>query len=373
MTKDRFDELMITASEKIINLCEEFDGRWQRRQRIIDSSLIVILILRMTWSKSSEGYGSALSDLWNKCSGSNLILKKKTPVSTSSFCEARVKLDEDIFRRINQVIADDYETASSSKFWNGHRVFAVDGSIIDLPRSLVQQGYALRSEKSYYPQGLLSCAYNVKTGIPYHFELANHKNERFCAVAHLKAMKESDVVVYDRGYFSYAILYHHLLSGVHGVFRLKSTGNFPEIQSFIDSGARDSVVTLFPVHPMTRRDILRKNPDISIKPLLVRVLKANVGNQTYYFATTLINSRYRPSSIAAIYRMRWSIEELYKIAKNHIAFEDFHSKTERGVKQETYAMLLLVTLTRIMEQRAAIEVEVTTVGSKKNLTRIPLS
>ena len=348
MTKDRFDGLMLTTSDRIVTICKEFDERWQKRQRIIDSSLIVVLILRMTWSKSSEGYGAALSDLWSRCSNSKLILKKKTPVSTSSFCEARLKLDEDIFRDINQAVADDYEAIRSSKFWNGHRVFAVDGSIIDLPRSLVKHGYALRSEKSYYPQGLLSCAYNVKTGIPYHFEMTSHKNERFCAAAHLKSMKEGDVVVYDRGYFSYALLYYHLRAGIHGIFRIKSTHNFPEIQSFIDSGARDRIVEIFPSHRETRRAILIRNPDISIKPLRARILKVMVGEQAYYFASTLFDSKYRPSSFADVYQMRWSIEELYKIAKNHIAFEDFHSKTDRGVKQETYAMLLLVTLSRIM-------------------------
>ncbi|WP_221902023.1 transposase [Bathymodiolus platifrons methanotrophic gill symbiont] len=53
------------------------------------------------------------------------------------------------------------------------------------------------------------------------FDLVNHGNERQCALAHLKTLTTGDVVVYDRGYFSYAMLYYHMQMGVHPVFRLQ--------------------------------------------------------------------------------------------------------------------------------------------------------
>lgn len=45
---------------------------------------------------------------------------------------------------------------------------------------------------------------------------------------------------------------------------------------------------------------------------------------------------------------RWGIEELCKISKQLIGIEDFHSQTERGVKQEIYAHLLLINIARIL-------------------------
>jgi hypothetical protein len=45
----------------------------------------------------------------------------------------------------------------------------------------------------------------------------------------------------------------------------------------------------------------------------------------------------------------WDIEELYKISKKIVDIEEFHSKTERGVKQEIYAHLLLINLSRFFE------------------------
>ena len=53
-----------------------------------------------------------------------------------------------------------------------------------------------------------------------------------------------------------------------------------------------------------------------------------------------------------IYQGRWGIEELYKISKRFIEVEDFHSKTERGIRQELYAHILLINLSKLFEYEA---------------------
>ena len=53
-----------------------------------------------------------------------------------------------------------------------------------------------------------------------------------------------------------------------------------------------------------------------------------------------------------VYHERWGIEELYKISKRFIEIEDFHAKTARGVKQELYAHILLINLSRFFEFEA---------------------
>ena len=49
-----------------------------------------------------------------------------------------------------------------------------------------------------------------------------------------------------------------------------------------------------------------------------------------------------------LYHERWAIEELYKISKRIAQIEEFRAKTERGVKQEIYAHLLLINLSRFL-------------------------
>jgi hypothetical protein len=56
-----------------------------------------------------------------------------------------------------------------------------------------------------------------------------------------------------------------------------------------------------------------------------------------------------------VYHGRWGIEELYKISKHIFVVEDFHAKTERGVKQELFAHFVLVTMNRLFANRADTE------------------
>ena len=82
--------------------------------------------------------------------------------------------------------------------WKEHRVFAVDGSKINLPRSLIDNGYQIPTG-GWYPQGLLSCLYQLQSKIPVDFDLFSHYNEREAAQTHLRKLFENDIVVYDRG------------------------------------------------------------------------------------------------------------------------------------------------------------------------------
>lgn len=56
-----------------------------------------------------------------------------------------------------------------------------------------------------------------------------------------------------------------------------------------------------------------------------------------------------------VYPGRWGIEELYKVSKRIFIVEDFHAKTERGVKQELFAHFVLITMNRLFANRADSE------------------
>jgi len=49
-----------------------------------------------------------------------------------------------------------------------------------------------------------------------------------------------------------------------------------------------------------------------------------------------------------LYHARWGIEELYKGSKQLVGVDEFHARTERGVKQELFAHFVLLTLNRIL-------------------------
>ena len=226
--------------------------------------------------------------------------------------------------------------------WRGHRVFAVDGSKLNLPRPLLRDGYRLPSETAHYPQGLLSCLYQLRTQLPVDFDLVSHNNERRAALAHLEALAPGEVAVYDRGYYSFRLLHTHCARGVQAVFRLKKNANGP-FRAFIRSALSADQIVVEP--SATARAQL---PDTLLRPCRVRLVKYTAGASSFALATTLLDAKAYPArALANLYHGRWSIEELYKISKQMLTVEYFHSRSERGVKQELFAHFTLIAMTRL--------------------------
>ncbi len=353
------DNDFVVLWEKVITIINEiasyYDEQWQVRKRVINSMLIILLIFRLVCSKNAQSYGTTIDELWDNCDKLNLPLLQNGSIAPSSFCAARMKLDETAFKQINQQIiatyAQEYQKDDTYK-WLGHRIFAVDGSKINLPRNLLSSDYKLPSENANYPQGLLSCLYQVKSQMPFDFDLVSHANERICAQHHLHMLEENDVVVYDRGYFSYVMLYHHFDSKIHAIFRLQKN-SYTVIRDFFCSHDTDIVVTIYP-SSSKRREIMLKNSNIKIIPIQIRLVKYQIKGNTYCLGTTLIeqNQYSNIQDFIDIYHSRWGVEELYKVSKHIFSIEDFHAKSERGVKQEIFAHFALITMNRVFANQA---------------------
>ncbi len=343
---DPFVQLWQRIIGIVAQVADDFDQKWQKRKRTLNTLLLILFIFRLIFSKNKQGYGITIAELWDQCRRMNVPLPQPAPVAASALCAARAKLDENIFKTLNTKIINNYETQNIDDQWNQHRLFAVDGTKINLPRQLLDYGYRVPSDNAYYPQGLVSCLYQLKPKIPADFDLVAHKDERKIALTHLQALKQNDIVIYDRGYFSYVMLYRHIQRKIHVVFRLKSN-TYKVINEFVESNDIERVVVIQPSE-QNQTEILSKNPDIKFIPLQLRLIKYVISGTTYILGTTLIDGqKYKAEEFPDIYHSRWGIEELYKVSKVLIDIEDFHGQTERGVKQELFAHFNLITLSRI--------------------------
>jgi hypothetical protein len=351
---DAFVVLWENVVEILHQVAAEYDERWQVRKRVINSMILMLLIFRLVSSKNSQSYSTTIDDLWDSCDRLKIPLPQKSSIAPSSFCTARRKLDESIFQCANQKILETYAPERNRYTWNGHRLFAVDGSKINMPRALIKQGYRTPNDKTYYPQGLLSCLYEIRSQLPYDFDVVAHSDERMCARRHLDVLRENDVVVYDRGYYSYVMLHQHYQTGVHAVFRLQKSSS-TVIRDFFASEDTDRNVTIFPSARAASK-IRKRKPDLNLVPLRMRLLKYRVSETTYCLGTTLVEPehRYALQEFMDVYHSRWGVEELYKTSKQIIDVEDFHAKTERGIKQEVFAQFVLITMNRLFSNRADI-------------------
>lgn len=352
------DAPFVSLWEHVVHLLHEvateYDRKWRVRKRVVDTLMLMLLIFRLVCSKNTQSYGTTINELWNNCKQLKLALPQKASIAPSSFCAARQKLDEGVFKCANQTILAAYADDADRYAWRGHRLFAIDGSKINLPRALLAGGYVTPTPGAHYPQGLVSCLYQLKSRLPFDFDLVSHADERRCALAHLNVLELDDVVVYDRGYFSYRLLLRHLETGIHAIFRLHD-GSAGAVAGFMAGSQTEAKVTIKPASK-ARAERRSHDPGLELGPLPLRLLKYEIGGTRFCLGTTLLDAhRYPLHELMDVYHSRWGIEELYKISKRLFCVEDFHAKTERGVKQELFAHFVLITLNRLFANRADSE------------------
>ena len=348
---DPFVQLWQNILGTVVTVANDFDQQWQKRQRVLNTLLIMLFIFRLVFSKNKQGYAITIAELWDQCRTMGIPLPQATPVVASAFCNARAKLDENIFKTLHAEILQHADKPCTDHQWKGHRIFAVDGSRMNLPRQLINHGYQVPSDNAHYPQGLLSCLYQLKSRIPMAFDLVSHADERKVALTHLTSLSENDVVVYDRGYFSYGMLYEQIERGLHPIFRLKNKAS-RAVDQFIASSETDKIVEIIPSQA-NQIVLLEKYPESLCKPIPLRLVKYTVAGTTYILGTTLFDQqKYTIEDLSDVYHSRWGIEELYKISKKLMSIEDFHGQSERGVKQELFAHFTLITLTRIFSNHS---------------------
>ena len=326
------------------------DRRWQKRSRVLNTLLVMLFVFRLVFAPRRQGYVTTLAQLWAQCRTLEVPLPQPQPVSDAAMCKARPKVDETVFQQFHAEILRCADQPGPA--WLGHRVFAVDGSKLNLPRPLRDAGYTTPSEQAHYPQGLLSCLYRLQSRLPVDFDLVAHANERLAALAHLPALEPRDVVVYDRGYYSFELLCAHRERGLHAVFRIRRKAG-KALDRFIDSKKTDKVCAILPGRDALR-ELSRKHPGKRWRPLPLRLVKYTRGATEYVLGTTLLDSRrYRVAALADLYHARWGVEELYKVSKQFLAVDQFHGRSERLVKQELFAHFNLIAMTRLLANRDA--------------------
>jgi len=362
---DSFVSLWQKTISTIGKICDDFDVKWRKRKRLIDTLLLVLFIFRLVFSKNKQGYNITITELWDQCKLMGVDLPQQAPIAASAFCAARTKLDENIFKSLNTEIIKSYDTPKKDDEWQGHRLFAVDGTKMNLPRPLIKEGYKLPHNASHYPFGLVSCLYQLRSKIPVDFDLKSGIGERTHSLSHLNKLVDGDIVVYDRGYFSYAMLYWHIKKGIHPIFRMP-TQTYLVIADFIESEKTDEIVEISLTREKFTR-IRKKDQGVDVQSLRIRLIKYQIGNESYTLGTTLFDKNiYTSDEFPKLYHERWDIEELYKISKALIEVQDFHAQSERGVKQELYAHFVIITLSRIFSNHIENEFNQ---GKQKELNR----
>ncbi len=84
------------------------------------------------------------------------------------------------------------------------------------------------------------------------------------------------------------------------------------------------------------------------------VRREGADGDPHVYITSLARSKFTRGEICQLYRMRWESELFYRLEKGpYLGHDQFHARTPEGVRQEVYAMMLYVALSRHLMAAAA--------------------
>lgn len=240
-------------------------------------------------------------------------------------------------------------------------VFAFDGSKFNLPATK-----AIRTEfdpksglhndgKGHYPQCLVMTAYDVFRQLPVAREVGSiHDSERDLAQSLLTHIPPNSVVLFDRGFPSYAFirtLREHYRG--HFLFRCPAQNTFPAIEAFIQEGKDDGFILLTPSSNYLRKAKAKRRRKANLIQLRVIRLESPDGTISVLLTNLLNKTNFSKEQIMELYFRRWAIEGHYRNEKVVLGIEQFHGKTGNSIRQELFAAAIMTVIARTLMALAA--------------------
>nr|WP_289048516.1 IS4 family transposase [uncultured Carboxylicivirga sp.] len=327
------------------------DGREKKlfvRKRELTLKNVILLIMSLQSAVQRD-----LDRFFTKLNSSSYTIRK---ASKGAFSQARAKINEKGFIRLNRVVINTFYRRGVAKLWKNHRLIGVDGTRLMLPNhptikeefGTCKFGPKSDSERSMATGSMLFDVLNQLTLdarlSPYKKTNGKSAGERALLQQHLPSLEKGDLLIMDRGYPSIALFFMLIARGVDFCARMK-TGWWKVVREFRDSGAKEQFVEFS--LPKSQRDKLKEFPEWTYKIIKCRLIRVELEHgEVEILCTSLTDiEKYPHNEFKELYHLRWNHEEAYKLLKNRIELEDFSGKTANAVKQDFHAKIFLLSLT----------------------------
>lgn len=267
-------------------------------------------------------------------------------VSSQAVSVACRKLSFTALQSLFRQLVVQFDTLTAPPAWMGFRLVAVDGTKLRLPRSAAMAahfGVQTNGGDDPRPMALLVTHYDVAGGFTRAAELAPCAvGERFLAERLLDTCSTNDILLYDRGFPSFALFALHQQRQVAFCMRLPKAFN-AQVADFVRSNEVEQCITLHP-GSKARRDC--QLLDIPSTPIRIRLIRVRLSSdQIEVLATSLLDAQAFPAHLFKdLYARRWAVEESYKALKQLAAIERYRNRDPDSIYREVYARLITTTL-----------------------------
>lgn len=308
----------------------------KRKQSFSGSVLFMVNLITKSLSIEIENFVTYCN---NFCTVESTELFTK-----SAFVQYRKKINPMVFKHLSNIIIDEFYTDNedSVKLWNGFRLLAVDGSRLTLPRTDELKAYygeTKNQNKIGVVQSRVSVLYDVLNNYVLDGSIVPLKTgESRLAIDHLKKCSKNDLVIFDRGYPGFPLIYEYNKKKVDFVIRAKISFN-NLTQSFFESGENSRIVEIMSAKKKSFSGLSYSRKS-KVKVRLIRV-ELGEGNIEILITSLLDETIYEHAIFKDLYFKRWKVETFYDELKNKLKIEYFSGYSKQSILQDFEASLFI--------------------------------
>lgn len=280
--------------------------------------------------------------------------------SKQAFSKARRKLSPLFFVDWNTILIESFYTHYKGNYalWKGFKLLAVDGSSVLLPETKENKdtyGYIPNAPgKKEAVMARIFVLYDVLNHLAIKGFLHPYKvSEEEVVLPALESENLRDsLLVFDRGYLSFWLMYMLLDSNTHFVIRAAGNAN-NVVKSFLQSTKKDMTSLFYPPYSSVKK-LRQKGIEISKHtPIRIRLVKVELpSGQTEVLITNLYDTNlYSVKDLGEVYGLRWGIETYYGYLKEELQLANFSGISPICIEQDFASNLLLFNLQSVIEKQ----------------------
>jgi hypothetical protein len=286
-------------------------------------------------------------------------------VSEEAFTKARRVLSPDYWRVLLRLLGERFEAAQGRVlYWKRFRLLALDGTEIKLPRwkrLAAYFGTANNGRGKRTPQARLVMLQFPLVRIPYRYELSPRQvGEKTLAGRLIEALRPKDLLLLDRGFWSYGLFWQiQKRKAFFGIRRFETA----TLKTLRRLGPQDRLVRYTPTGRQWRKQGLPRSMELRViayqvkgfrpSAVVTNVLDPQVTTRADWVrlaAAREAGGRLEPG----LYHRRWEIETTFFELKISQGMKNsLRSRTPEGIDYEVAGHVLFYFLLRWLMVEAA--------------------
>jgi hypothetical protein len=282
---------------------------------------------------------------------------------TGGYCQARKRLSESLLHRLmGEVGLSVQQKATGDNLWCGRHVKIVDGSSVSMPDTPEnQKEYPQHSSQAKgcgLPIARIVVLFGLATGAVMNLVFGSlHVGENILFRQLWSQLTCGDILLGDRGFFSYANIASLLAKGVDTVLRVAKSGKV-KFEQEKQLGPNDQLIK-WPrpqscPKGMSKEDFKSLPEYLTLRQVHFRIDTPGFRSKEIFLITTLLDPvAYPLVKLTELYRARWQCELNLRDLKTSMQMEILRGKTPQMVRKEVYVHILAYNLVRSLMWNAA--------------------